>query len=246
MQAWGLTDRGNVRQQNQDAYQIVKLDEKALLCVVCDGMGGAKSGNVASKLASEVFCEEMKRSFRKKMTLNEAERILRGALSLSNISVYEHSQLSEEYSGMGTTLVAALLYEKGTLVINVGDSRAYHIDPDDVTRVTVDHSLVELMVQRGELTPEQAKTHPSKNLITRAVGTMSQVYPDVFRVEMGAEDCLLLCTDGLSNEMADQEILFEVIHGARRDDCCQRLLQIAKERGAPDNVTAVLIAMEDE
>ncbi len=246
MHAWGLTDPGNVRQQNQDAYSIVKLDENALLCVVCDGMGGAKSGNVASKLASEIFCEEMKRSFQSKMTLSEAERTLRGALSLSNISVYEHSQLSEEYSGMGTTLVAVLLYEKGTLVINVGDSRAYHIDPDDIRRITVDHSLVEMMVQRGELTPEQAKSHPSKNLITRAVGTMSQVYPDVFRAEMGQEDCILLCTDGLSNEMADQEILFEVIHGARKDDCCQRLVQIVKERGAPDNVTAVLVAMEDE
>ncbi len=246
MRAWGLTDPGNVRQQNQDAYQIVELEENALLCVVCDGMGGAKSGNVASKLAGEVFCEEMKRSFQTKMTLSEAERVLRGAVTLSNIAVFEHAQLSEEYSGMGTTLVAALLYEKGTLVINVGDSRAYHIDPDDVRCITVDHSLVELMVQRGELTAEQAKSHPSKNLITRAVGTMAQVYPDVFEVKMGKEDCILLCTDGLSNEMADQEILFEVIHGINKSDCCQRLLQIAKERGAPDNVTSVLIAMEDE
>ena len=246
MQAWGLTDIGNVRKQNQDAYRIEQLSEKALLCVVCDGMGGAKSGNVASKLASEVFCEEMKRSFRSKMTLSEAERALRGALSLSNISVYEHSQLSEEYSGMGTTLVAALLYEKGSLVINVGDSRAYHIDADDITRVTVDHSLVEMMVQRGELTAEQAKNHPSRNLITRAVGTMPQVYADVFPVDLGIDDSLLLCTDGLSNEMADQEILFEVLHGAKKSDCCQRLLQIAKERGAPDNVTSVLITMEAE
>lgn len=243
MEAWGLTDPGNVRQQNQDAYQIVKLGEKALLCVVCDGMGGAKSGNVASKLAGEVFCEEMKRSFKPQMTPHEAEVALRAAVTLSNISVYEHSQLSEEYSGMGTTLVAALLYEKGTIVVNVGDSRAYHIDPDGVECITVDHSLVELMVQRGELTPEQAKSHPSKNLITRAVGTMPQVYPDVFHVKTEKEDCILLCTDGLSNEMADQEILFEVIHGARKDDCCQRLLQIAKERGAPDNVTSILIAL---
>ena len=147
---------------------------------------------------------------------------------------------------MGTTLVEALLYEKGTFVINVGDSRAYHIDSDDITRITVDHSLVEMMVQRGELTPEQAKTHPSKNLITRAVGTMPRVYPDVFAAQLREEDCILLCSDGLSNEMADQEILFEVLHGARKDDCCQRLLQIAKDRGAPDNVTSVLIVMKDE
>ncbi len=242
MEAWGLTDPGNVREQNQDAFQITKIGENTLLCVVCDGMGGAKSGNVASKLASEVFSEEIKRSFSPEMTPEEAERVLRSAATLANISVYEHSQLSEEYSGMGTTLVAALLYDRATLVINIGDSRAYHIHPDGVRRITTDHSVVELMVQRGELTHEQAKTHPSKNLITRAVGTTPQVYADVFHVEMRKNDCLLLCSDGLSNEMADQEILFEVVHGARKDDCCQRLLEIAKERGAPDNVTSILIA----
>lgn len=242
MEAWGLTDAGNVREQNQDDFRIIRLGEDVLLCVVCDGMGGARSGNVASKLAGEVFSEEVKRSFSPDMTPDEAERVLRSAVTLANISVYEHSQLSEEYSGMGTTLVAALLYDKATLIINVGDSRAYHIGPDGVRCITVDHSVVEMMVRRGELTHEQAKNHPSKNLITRAVGTTPQVFADVFRVDMGKTDCLLLCTDGLSNEMADQEILFEVVHGARKDDCCQRLLEIAKERGAPDNVTSILIA----
>lgn len=243
MEVWGLTDTGNVREQNQDAYRIERLGENALLAVVCDGMGGARSGNVASRLASEVFSEEVKRSFSAEHTPQEAERMLRSAASLANIAVFEQSQLSEEYSGMGTTLVAALIYEKASLVLNIGDSRAYLINGDGVTCVTTDHSVVELMVQRGELTPEQAKNHPSKNLITRAVGTGKQVFADVFRVCAGKGDCFLLCTDGLSNLMADQEILFEVVHGAHKDDCCQRLLEIAKERGAPDNVTSVLIAL---
>ena len=242
MQAWGLTDPGNIREQNQDDFRIVKLEDDVLLCVVCDGMGGARSGNVASKLAGEVFSEEVKRSFNREMTPQEVERVLRSALTLANISVYEHSQLSDEYRGMGTTLVAALIYDKGTLVINVGDSRAYHIDPDGVSCITIDHSVVEMMVRRGELTHEQAKSHPSKNLITRAVGTTPQVLADVFYVDLGKNDCLLLCSDGLSNQMDDQEILFEVAHGARKDDCCERLLEIAKERGAPDNVTSILIA----
>lgn len=243
MKAWGLTDVGNVREQNQDAFRIVPLGENALLALVCDGMGGAKSGNVASRLASEVFSEEVKRSFSAEMTPEEVERVLRAAATLANISVFEHAQLSEEFSGMGTTLVAALCYEKASLVLNIGDSRAYHINADGVHCVTVDHSVVELMVQRGELTPEQAKSHPSKNLITRAVGTGKQVMADVFRVETAVEDCLLLCSDGLSNQMADEEILFEVVHGARKDDCCQRLLEIAKNRGAPDNVTSVLVSL---
>ena len=243
MEAWGLTDVGNVREQNQDSFRIVTLGEHSLLALVCDGMGGAKSGNVASRLASEVFSEEIKRSFSAEMTPDEAERMLRTAASLANITVYEHSQLSDEYTGMGTTLVAALIYAKATLVLNIGDSRAYRINPDGVSCITVDHSVVEMMVRRGELTPEQAKTHPSKNLITRAVGTGKQVFADVFRVETKRGDCLLLCSDGLSNQMADEEILFEVIHGARKDDCCQRLLEIAKNRGAPDNVTSVLISL---
>lgn len=243
MKAWGLTDVGNVRSQNQDAFRIVELGKDALLAVVCDGMGGAKSGNVASRLASEVFSEEIKRSFSADLTPDEAEQMLRAAAKLANISVFEQSQLSEDYAGMGTTLVAALTYPRATLVLNIGDSRAYLINADGVQCITRDHSVVEMMVQRGELTPEQAKTHPSKNLITRAVGTEETVFSDVFRVETEPEDCILLCSDGLSNQMADQEILFEVVHGARRDDCCRRLLEIAKNRGAPDNVTSVLIEL---
>jgi serine/threonine protein phosphatase PrpC len=243
MEAWGLTDVGNVRSQNQDAFRIVELGKDALLAVVCDGMGGAKSGNVASRLASEVFSEEVKRSFSADLTPDEAEQMLRAAAKLANISVFEQSQLSEDYAGMGTTLVAALTYPRATLVLNIGDSRAYLINADGVQCITRDHSVVEMMVQRGELTPEQAKTHPSKNLITRAVGTEASVFSDVFRVETVPEDCILLCSDGLSNQMADQEILFEVVHGARRDDCCRRLLEIAKNRGAPDNVTSVLIEL---
>lgn len=243
MEAWGLTDVGNVRSQNQDAFRIVELGKDALLAVVCDGMGGAKSGNVASRLASEVFSEEVKRSFSADLTPDEAEQMLRAAAKLANISVFEQSQLSEDYAGMGTTLVAALTYPRASLVLNIGDSRAYLINADGVRCITRDHSVVEMMVQRGELTPEQAKTHPSKNLITRAVGTEETVFSDVFRVETEPEDCILLCSDGLSNQMADQEILFEVVHGARRDDCCRRLLEIAKNRGAPDNVTSVLIEL---
>ena len=177
------------------------------------------------------------------MTLDELERMLRSAATLANISVYEHAQISPDYEGMGTTLVAALVCERGTLVLNIGDSRAYLINGDGVRCITTDHSVVELMVRRGELTPEQAKTHPSKNRITRAVGTGTQVLADVFRVEAGKNDNILLCSDGLSNLLADQEILFEVAHGANKADCCQRLLEIAKERGAPDNVTSVLISL---
>ncbi len=241
MQAWGITDVGNVRSQNQDFYQITDLEGQGLLAVVCDGMGGAKAGNVASRLACEVFTEEVLRSYKKEMTRGETERVLRTAVSLANVSVYEQSKLSEEFRGMGTTMVAALIRSEDALVLNVGDSRAYYVDPDGIRCITTDHSVVQYMVARGELTHEQAKTHPSKNLITRAIGPGSQVLADTFPISVRSGDFFLLCSDGLSNQMADQEILFEIVHGVRQDDCCQRLLDIAKERGAPDNVTCILV-----
>ena len=243
MQTWGLTDPGNIRQQNQDSYAIVPFGRDRVFMIVCDGMGGAKSGNVASSLAVEVFTDEVRRTQRPGMTPEKAAAMLRSALELSNSAVYEQSQLSDDFTGMGTTLVAALVRGLRVEIVNIGDSRAYHLGADGIRCVTVDHSLVELMVQRGELTHEQAKNHPSKNLITRAVGTEKQVAADVFSLTAEPGDCLLLCSDGLSNQMADQEILFEVVHGAQKADCCQRLLDIAKSRGAPDNVTSVLIAL---
>ena len=243
MQTWGLTDPGNIRQQNQDSYAIVPFARDRVLMIVCDGMGGAKSGNVASSLAVEVFTGEVRRTQKAGMTPEKAAAMLRSALELANRAVYEQSQLSEDFTGMGTTLVAALVRGLRVEIVNIGDSRAYHLGADGIRCVTVDHSLVELMVQRGELTHEQAKNHPSKNLITRAVGTEKQVAADVFSLTAEPGDCLLLCSDGLSNQMADQELLFEVVHGAQKADCCQRLLDIAKSRGAPDNVTSVLIAL---
>lgn len=242
MEVWGLTDPGLVRMQNQDYFLLRKLGKSDLAAVVCDGMGGAKSGNVASKLAAEVFLEEVSRGYRPGMTAEQAEYLLRTAVSIANTAVYENAQLSEEMNGMGTTLVAVMILGRFAYFANVGDSRAYLLNQTGVTKITVDHSLVELMVQRGELTSEQAKSYPGKNLITRAVGTEQNVECDTYQCAIRPGDCFLLCSDGLTNQMADQEILFEVIHGVRKENCCRRLISLARDRGAPDNVTAVLIA----
>ena len=243
MQYWGLTDPGCVRPQNQDAYQLVQLDKNTLLCVVCDGMGGAKSGNVASSLAVDVFAQEVKNSFHSDMDQQKLDQMLLGAVKLANFTVYDQAKQFEEFTGMGTTLVAALVKGKTVTVVNVGDSRCYHIDNDGIRQVTVDHSVVQLMVDRGEMSPEQAKHYPGKNLITRAIGTEPVVKCDIFHQKVEKEDCLLLCTDGLSNLLDEQEILFEVVYGQEREACCQRLLQIAKNRGASDNVTSVFVVI---
>ncbi len=241
MQYWGLTDPGCVRAQNQDTYLIEELDKSSLLCVVCDGMGGARSGNVASTLASDVFVQEIRRCWVDDMSPEEIEQMLRGAVKLANFTVYDQAQQFEEFFGMGTTLVAMLLQGKEVTMVNVGDSRGYLVGKSGIRRVTKDHSLVQMMIDRGEITPERARYYPGKNYITRAVGTEPIAECDVFRLHVERGDCLILCTDGLSNLLDDQEILFEVVHGINKQYCCKRLLDIAKNRGAPDNVTSVMV-----
>lgn len=242
MEVYGMTDVGNVREQNQDYYLTLPLPN-ALAAVLCDGMGGAKSGNIASKLAAEVFMEEIRRAYRETLEPKMVNFMLETAVSLANAAVYENSLLSDDMSGMGTTLVGVLLHDRTLYTVNVGDSRAYLLSTEEVKQITRDHSLVELMIRRGELTPEEAKTFPGKNIITRAVGTERYVRADIFRQPLFAGDNILLCSDGLSNLVADQELLFEVVHGVNKRDCCGRLIQIAKSRGAPDNVTVLLISL---
>ena len=235
MEAWGLTHRGAVRQQNQDAFAIRDLPDGRVIALVCDGMGGARAGNIASAMAVKLFTEEFLR------TSGREEERMRKAAALANREVFQRSLRDEDCAGMGTTLVAALAGEGGAVILNEGDSRAYHIDQEGIVLVTRDHSLVADLVERGELTREEARRHPNKNLITRALGADPDLMADCFRQPMAPGDYLLLCSDGLSNVVEEQEMLYEVIHGEGDESCCQRLLDIALSRGAPDNVTAVLI-----
>ena len=241
MHSWGLTDPGCVRTQNQDAYQMEDLDRNTKLCVVCDGMGGAKSGNIASTLAIDVFVQEIKRTWNASMSSTKTDQMLREAVKLANFTVFDQAMQFEDFEGMGTTLTSALVSGKKVSVVNVGDSRVYAITRTGIKQLTRDHSLVQMMVERGELTPKLARTYPGKNFITRAIGTEPVVECDLIHATLEKGDCLLLCSDGLSNMMDDQEILFEVVHGINKEQCCQRLLDIAKNRGAPDNVTSILI-----
>ena len=241
MQYWALTDPGCVRKQNQDAYKIEQLDRHTLLAVLCDGMGGARSGNVASSLACEVFVQEIRQSWSSHMDQKKIDQMFYAAAKLANFAVFDQANQFADFEGMGTTLAAVLIRGQEVTVVNVGDSRVYAVDPEDITQITRDHSLVQMMVDRGELTPEMARTYPGKNYITRAIGTEPVVDCDLFHHKLEKGHCLMLCSDGLSNMMDDQEILFEVVHGLRKDRCCQHLLDIAKNRGAPDNVTCILI-----
>ena len=240
MNIWGITDTGAVRQQNQDYYHAELAAPDLALCLVCDGMGGARAGNVASKLAVDTFLQTARdRTLEQWRT--EPEALLNFAAEQANQAVYYRSGIDADCRGMGTTMVAALAVGDTAYLLNVGDSRAYLVRPDGIVRLTRDHSVVEDLVHRGEITPEQARHHPQKNLITRVLGAEKNLRPDLYRQTLEKDDVLLLCSDGLSNLMDDQELLYEVIHGGAPDTCCQRLLDIALTRGAPDNVTVVLL-----
>ena len=241
MEYWGLSETGKVRAQNQDCFRIEELDRSTVLAAVCDGMGGAKSGNIASRLAIDVFTEEVRCSYKPSMTPEQVEQLLENAVKLANFTVYDQARQFADFEGMGTTLVAALVSGKNATIVNVGDSRCYHITHSDIRRITVDHSLVQMMVDRGELTAEEARSYPGRNYITRAVGTEPTVESDLFAIRLDRGEALLLSSDGLHNEVDDQEILFEVVHGVNNDNCCRRLLDIADMRGSPDNVTCVLV-----
>ena len=240
MQVWAITDPGCVRTENQDAY-ITEMLDGALLCVVCDGMGGAKSGNVASALAVEVFTQAVKATWRPGMEQGSVDALLLSAVKLTNFTVYDQAMRYEDFNGMGTTLAAMVVEQDRVTVVNVGDSRAYRINADGIHQVTKDHSLVQMMIDRGELTPEQGRSYPGKNMITRAVGTEAAVQSDLFHLRPQWGETLVLCTDGLTNLVEDQEILFEIMYNEDRQACCRRLLDIALSRGAPDNVTCILV-----
>lgn len=239
MNVWGITHPGMVREQNQDAFAFKTLTDGRIVAIVCDGMGGARAGNIASTMAVEVFMDQFFHGVpERKETIQE--RMERAAAE-ANAQVFYRSSTEPECHGMGTTLVAAFVDQTSAVILNEGDSRAYHVTRDGITRITRDHSLVEDLVQRGDLTRDQARVHPHKNLITRALGAESRLHTDCFHQQLEADDYLLLCSDGLSNVVTEQEILYEVIYGGAAEDCCQRLLEIALKRGASDNVTVVLI-----
>ena len=242
MEVWSMTDVGLVRKENQDAFAVCQHEESGhTLCVVCDGMGGAAGGRLASRIALDPFMLEMQKVLRQDMTPEQLREASSYAVTLANRAIRDAAEASVDCRGMGTTLVSAVSYDGGAVISNVGDSRAYRITADGIARITKDHSLVERMVDRGDITAEEARHHPNRNLITRALGPDMSALSDEYICPLGPGEFLLLCSDGLVDTVTDQEMLFEVIHGDDLNTCLDRLLTISKSHGASDNVTAVLM-----
>ena len=242
MKAFGITHRGVVRKENQDAFRLEAPEGREIMtAVLCDGMGGAKAGAVASTMAADNFMSHAANSLDELSTAADMRVILTDAVEYANKKVYDWSFADYSCMGMGSTLVALLVAGKRAFVASVGDSRAYLFFREKLRQVTRDHSLVEDMVERGRITREEARTHPKKNVITRAVGVDPSVKADLTEIKFPAGSRVLLCSDGLSNLVTDEEILRVLKENAEPEEACRVLLDMALHAGAPDNVT-VLIA----
>lgn len=240
MRIWGITDTGLVRRENQDSYATAVMAD-CTVAVVCDGMGGTNGGHTASSVAVETILHTLETAIRPHMDWQQLKNTVLQAVAAANQAIRARAVEDESLSQMGTTLVCAVCRDGEAELFNVGDSRGYLLSEEGIRQVTRDHSVVESMVERGDITPAQARRHPRRNLITRALGPDAEVEADSFHVLWRQGDFLLLCTDGLVNTVTDQEILFEVMHEADLDSCLDRLMAKAKEQGAPDNVTVVLL-----
>ena len=242
MNAFGITDKGKVRSANQDAYRLsLSPDGEYVLAALCDGMGGVHGGEIASAVAADSFMQYAEDMLRREPK-SDAAQILREAAAYANLKVYDRAFRDESCRGMGTTLVAALVRPEDAAVVNIGDSRCYWLADGQLQQVTRDHSLVQSMVDRGLITEDEARSHPRKNVIMRAVGLERTIRSDIFRLDIRPGDALLLCSDGLTNMLEDREIFELSKHNPDPLSLGRALMAEALERGATDNVTVVIIS----
>lgn len=237
------TDIGLVRSENQDNVWGEMLSKTSCAAVLCDGMGGEQEGGLASQIAVDIISARIREGFHESMSRNSIRNLLITSVVAANTRVWETAQ-SKVHSVMGTTCVTCVVFGGTAYIVNVGDSRAYHLftqgDDECIRQITKDHSHVRELIDMGEITEEQAKTHPKRNKITRAIGAESEVTPDYFELELSVGDMVLLCSDGLSSYVDDLDIL-DICFDSKPRDCCDRLVKYANSTGGHDNVSVALL-----
>jgi PPM family protein phosphatase len=235
--AAAATDRGRKRPSNEDAFGY-SVDHGAF--VVCDGMGGAAAGEIASSLA----VDEMMRLLTHRTGTNPLPTDAEQAIAAANQAIFSRAERSQKLSGMGTTLVTLLVEERHAWILNVGDSRGYRLRNGHLEQITIDHSLVEEQIRMGQMSRSEALRSPLRNVITRALGTQNNVTPDVFELEAEPGDVFMLCSDGLTRELSDPLIESLLLTGAPLDELCARLVAAANQAGGHDNITCLLVRAE--
>ncbi len=246
---YGMSDKGNVRSENQDSVAAEQLAENAFIFVVCDGMGGTSGGKLASTTVSRIFSEQITSALQRhihgetlaRRALLDLPDLMRHAVAVCNRELLTLAGKNEELSGMGTTLVALVLIDLKGYIVNVGDSRAYLYSDGKILQITKDHSYVQFLLDSGTITEEEAKSHPRRNVITRSVGVHEELVPDIFELDFEEGEMLLMCTDGLSGFVDKSKILRCLKTGSDNEHRVKSLIKSAKKNDSSDNITALII-----
>ncbi|MBT2603401.1 Stp1/IreP family PP2C-type Ser/Thr phosphatase [Peribacillus frigoritolerans] len=245
MRAIFKTDRGKVRQHNEDNGGIFENSEGVRLAIVADGMGGHRAGDVASAMTIDLLKKGWEVSTGIE-TANDAEDWLKQQIFTVNQLLFEHAEANTECKGMGTTIVAAICTDKFATIANIGDSRCYLYNESGFKQVTEDHSLVNELVRSGQISKEDAENHPRKNVLLRALGTEMQVEMDIMTVIFEENDLLLLCSDGLTNKVSELELEETVTNAQSLEEKANSLIDKANHYGGEDNITLVLVQFTEE
>ncbi len=244
MRVVGASHAGRVRPNNQDAFICGMLTEKTAFAVVCDGMGGASGGNVASGIASRIVADRLVDGYRENAGPEMLKALLAEAIGEANDEVFRTAMGNEDLRGMGTTVVAAVVNDHNAYIAHVGDSRAYVVTRRSIEQVTRDHSVVQDMLEHGKITPEQARNHPQKHFLTRALGVESEMDCEFKAVFLPEDGTLLICTDGLTN-MVEIDAIQSLVRTFPLEEIPNKLINTANLAGGSDNITVVAAARGD-
>lgn len=240
------SDRGVVRQENEDSYNIIAGYPGAPAAfIIADGMGGHRSGEVASRLAVDFvsnYIIEHSELFSKHENIIST---LQDMIKKANADIFMHSIMNEENLGMGTTLIVAVVSNRKLYIGHVGDSRVYLIRKNAIKQLTTDHSYIEELIKTGSLTREEASNHPKKNVITRALGCFHEVQVDTYTCDMEVDDYIVMCTDGLTNKLDEDEIMEVIEKTGEPELACEELVNTANKKGGEDNITVIIIKVVD-
>ncbi len=240
MQVFAKTDIGRERRVNEDFYYISEPEDKIKLFILADGMGGYNAGEVASKMAVETVKDYIYKHFEKsKESKEKLEQLLKDAIEYANSTIYKKAQSKKELNGMGTTLDVCLIYNSKIYIGHIGDSRVYRIRKEFMRRITRDHSYVQTLIEDGKITKEEALHHPKRNMLTKALGCMEQVEPDVYTKTFIKDDIILMTSDGLTNMIKESEI-YDIVKQDKLH-ATENLVKQANENGGYDNITVVII-----
>ena len=244
MKLYGKTDVGIVRSSNQDNFVVRNLDQNCAYAIVCDGMGGHNGGNIASELAVRSLDSALSAGYDASTRNRNVRNLLNNVVRHANGTVYSVSLKDEHLKGMGTTVVLAYVVDEQLYVAHVGDSRAYLFENGKMCPITKDHSIVQQMLDSGKITPEEAREHPYRHIITRVVGFTGDAEPDIGVFDFTPQSMVLLCSDGLTNVLEDDQIE-AIIANTPHNQVCSELIRQANQGGGPDNITVAIIAGED-